>query len=111
LRAHVARLDFGKILAEALHDRGGAGLVLVAVENELSLLLRLRHVRIGGEIEHLGGWLRRALRQHGRRRDAREWRRSEHGSGLQHPTPRYCLVQETRHRFTPLFQFLCCRGR
>ena len=54
LRADVAGLDLRKVLAEALHDAGGAGLVFVAVEHQLSFLLGLCYVGIGREVEHLG---------------------------------------------------------
>src|SRR5208282_2424034 len=64
LRAHVAALDFWKILGEGVDDGGGAGLVLVAVEHELAFLLRLAHIGIGVEVEHLGR-LRRGLRPDG----------------------------------------------
>ena len=54
LGAHVAGLDLGEVLAEALQEGRDAGLAVVAVVDDLAFLLRLRDVRAGVEVEHLG---------------------------------------------------------
>ena len=64
LRAHIAGLDLREILAEAFHDAGGAGLVLVAIEDELAFLLGLGDVGVGHEIVHFCRRFRRRLRQY-----------------------------------------------
>ena len=50
LRSHIAGVDFREILAKPLHDAGGAGLVLMTIEHELTFLLGLCHVGVGHEI-------------------------------------------------------------
>jgi hypothetical protein len=54
LGAHVVGLDLGEVLAEALQEGRDAGLAVVAVVDDLAFLLRLRDVRAGVEVEHLG---------------------------------------------------------
>ncbi len=55
LRADVAALDLGKVLGEGIDDGRSPRLVLMAIENELPLLLHRSHVGVGLEIEHFGG--------------------------------------------------------
>jgi hypothetical protein len=52
LRPHIAGVDLREILAKSLHDAGGAGLVLVTIEYELTFLLGLCHIGVGHEIKN-----------------------------------------------------------
>ena len=54
LRSHVAGVDLREILAKSFHNAGGAGLVLVTIEHELTFLLGLCHVGVGHEIMNFG---------------------------------------------------------
>ena len=72
----IARLDLREVLAERLGDRRRPGLVLMAVEDELALLLGLGDVGIGEEVENLGRGFRRRLGMGAARRKAGD-RRSE----------------------------------
>ena len=107
LRAHIAGLDLREVLAEAFHDAGGAGLVLVAIEHELAFLLGLGDVGIGHEVEHLGRRLRDALRQHTGCRNPEKWQCGHCGPGFQQPAPRQLPIYELGHCYSPLvFCFL-----
>ena len=79
LRAHIAGLDLREVLAEALHDRSGARLVLVAIEHERAFRFRLRDIRVGLEIVDLGDLLG-TLRGHVR---SRECGRAERNARLE----------------------------
>jgi hypothetical protein len=55
LSAHIACFDLRKIFVEALHDTGSTRLVLVAVEDQLAFLLRLRNIGVSFKVQNFGG--------------------------------------------------------
>ena len=105
LRPHIAGLDFREVLAEALHDAGSAGLVLVAVENELTFLFGLRHVGVSHEIEHLGRGFRQSLRQHSGRCNSEKRQGGHRGSAFKELTSRQLPIDESGHCYSPRFVF------
>src|SRR6185369_656283 len=102
LRAHIARLDLREILAEALHDAGGAGLVLVTIKDELAFLLGLGNIGVCLEVQYFGRRFRQRLRQHTWRRDADKRKRR---AGLEQDTSCNKSAFIVRHGISPWWQF------